>query len=63
MISLYLGEDISDVLPEREIYKCLICERECMDIKKHIERSILDLSLTLGIHLFSNFDLNFFYIS
>ena len=33
------GEDISDVLPEREIYKCLICERECMDIKKHIERS------------------------
>ena len=27
------------MLPEREVYKCLICERECMDIKKHIERS------------------------
>ena len=27
------GEDISDVLPEREIFKCLICDRECMDIK------------------------------
>merc|ERR1719414_535262 len=29
----------TDVLLEREIYKCLICERECTDIKKHIERS------------------------
>ena len=27
------GEDISDVLPDREIFKCLICDRECMDIK------------------------------
>ena len=30
------GEDISDVLPEREIFKCLICDRECMDIKVRI---------------------------
>merc|ERR1719225_359176 len=33
------GEDISEVLPEREIFKCMICERECMDLKKHLERS------------------------
>ena len=33
------GEDISEVLPEREIFKCMICERECMDLRKHLERS------------------------
>ncbi len=33
------GEDISNVLPEREVFKCRICERECLDIKKHLERT------------------------
>ncbi len=32
-------DNLSEVLPEREVFKCLICDRECMDLKKHIERS------------------------
>ena len=30
------GEDISDQLPDREIYTCTICERECLDFKRHL---------------------------
>ena len=33
------GEDIHESLPEREIYRCLICKRECMDLKKHLDKS------------------------
>ena len=31
------GEDISEDLPEREVYTCAICERECMDFKRHLQ--------------------------
>jgi hypothetical protein len=31
------GEDISEVLPEREVRKCHICDRDVLDMRKHLE--------------------------
>ena len=30
------GEDISEDLPDREVFTCAICERECMDFRRHL---------------------------
>ena len=51
------GEDINHALPEREVYRCLICKRECMDLKKHLEKYV-DLRLIFCQILISNFFCN-----